>query len=113
MARLDEPEHVATDEHVVWCADFRDALLDEAGVVAVFLHADHPPAAAREQLQRDAACARKEVEGGRVVQVEVAPDDVEDVLLGEVGRRPRLECAGNLEMTTLIDTSDDAHDEFV
>ena len=86
-----------------------NALQDEAVMVAVLLYADHLGTASRQELKRDAARAGEEVKGCSTIKVDVAHQHIEDILLGKVCRWPRLESAGDVEMTTFVFTSDDSH----
>ncbi len=109
MTFLQETEHVATDEDVVCRADLLHALGDEGGVVAISLHTDDGCTAAGEHLKRDAAGTGEEVEGGGVVEVDIAIEDIEDVLLGEVGGRTCLESSWYVEVPTFILSGYDSH----
>ena len=91
------------------CLKFLQTLLDEAVMVAVGLDADYTAAAPREQFERDAARTREEIQCRRILEVEIAREHVEDVLFGEVGRRPRLKRAWDIEMPSLIFPSNDPH----
>lgn len=106
---LQVAEHVAADELVVGDAEFAHAFADEAGVVAVGLYADHLFAASRQQFERDAACACKEVEGTCAFKVDVCVEDIEDVLLRKVGGGTCLEGVRDVETATFVDACDDAH----
>ena len=109
VAGLEEAEGVAADEQVVVSTNLLHALSDEAGVVTVCLHADDLCASPGEHLQRDAAGAGKEVEGGDAVEVEVAAEHVEDVFLGKVCGWSCLKGTWHVEVTAFIDASDDSH----
>ena len=84
-------------------------MLDKPVMVAVGLDADYVAAAPREQFERDAARAGEQVEGSGAFEVDIPREHIEDVLLGEVGRGPCLECARYVEVTSLIFSGDDAH----
>ena len=90
-------------------AEFAHTFADEAGVVAVGFDADHLLAASRQQLERYAARAGKEVEGTCAFKVDVCVEDIEDVLLRKVGGGTCLEGVGNVEAATFVDACDDAH----
>ena len=79
-----------------------NALKDKAVMVAVLLYADHLGTASRQELKRDAARAGEEVEGRGTIEVDVAHEHIEDVLLGKVGGRPRLERARNVKVAALV-----------
>ena len=113
-AGLDETEHVATQREGLGVGiQFLQAVADEAVVVAVLLDADHLAAAAGEEFERDAARAGEEVEGGGSVEVDVAGEHVEDVLLGKVGGWPRLERARNLKVASLVFPSYNPHSSLI
>lgn len=102
LARLDEAEHVATDEDVVLRAELRHALADERRMVAVHLHAHNRSAAAREQFERDAARTSEEIERLCAIHIDVAVNHVEDILFGEVRCRTSLERARNIKVAPFI-----------
>ena len=80
------------------------AYLINIGVVGeVPLHGNHLAAAARQELEADAARAGKEVEHSPyLVEVEAVGKDVEEVFLGEVGGGTGLEGLGNVEATVAV-----------
>ena len=102
LAAFQETECVALDESVVEGGEFVYALLYEACMVSVHLHADHLVTASAEQFQRYAASACKKVERSTAFKVNVAHHHVEDVLLGKVCSGTCLEGAWHLEMTSFI-----------
>ena len=102
MTALEETEHVGTQWNAGLLAQFLDALADKAVMIPVHLYADHLTAASRQQFQRDAACAREEVEGRSVFEVHILHQHVEDVLLGKVGSGPRLKRTRNVEVPSLV-----------
>ena len=102
LARLDEAEHVATDEDVVLRAELRHALADERRMVTIHLHAHNRSAAAREQFERDAARTSEEIERLCAIHIDVAVNHVEDILFGEVRSRTCLERARNIEVAPFI-----------
>ena len=110
VAALYELEHIALDEVAAAVAQLLYALTNEAGVVAVFLHAHHLPASARQQFEAYAASAGKEVESGGAIEIDIAPHHIEDVLLGEVCRRASLKRMRHIEVPPLVYASDYAHD---
>ena len=77
VTRLDKAEHIATDEDMVLGAYLLDTLLDEACMIAIFLHTHNPLATTRKQFERDASRAREKVECCRFVKIEIATDDIE------------------------------------
>ena len=89
-----------------------DALQDEAVMVAVLLYADHLGTASRQELKRDAARAGEEVKGCGTIKVDVAHQHIEDILLGEVSRWPRLERARNVEVPSLVSSRYNPHSQL-
>ncbi len=65
VTRLDKAEHIATDEDMVLGAYLLDTLLDEACMIAIFLHTHDPLATTRKQFERDASVPEK----GRVLSI--------------------------------------------
>ena len=87
-----------------------EELLDEAMVTDIELHADDASATSADELQRNAARAGEEVEGCRCfAEVDVALQDVEEVLLGEVRRGTCRERARHVEVPAFVFTGDDSH----
>ena len=74
---------------------------DESVVRAVQLDSHHAGAAPREELQGDAARPGEEVERRCLLKVDVGAQHVEEVFLGEVGRRARFERARHVEVAAL------------
>ena len=109
VTTLKESEHVGTQGNASIVAQFLDALADKTVMVPVHLYADHLLTASRQQFQRDAACAREEVEGRSVFEVHILHQHVEDVLLGKVGSGPRLKRTRNIKMTSLLFFSYNPH----
>ena len=125
VAGLDETEDVAADCYHIGdsppvirfathsgggpSAKLLQAVLNEAVVVAVEFDADDVTAASREQFKGNAARAGEEVEGLGTVEVDVLNEHVEDVLLGKIRRRPRLERARNIEVAALVFSCNDSH----
>ena len=121
FAGLDETEDVAADCYHIGdsppvirsgggpSAKLLQAVLNEAVVVAIEFNADDVAAASREQFKGNAARAGEEVEGLGTVEVDVLNEHVEDVLLGKIRRRPRLERTRNVEVTALVFPSNDSH----
>lgn len=87
-----------------------EELLDEAMVTDIELHADDASAASADELQRNAARAGEEVEGRRCfAEVDVALQDIEEVLLGEVCRGTCRERARHVEVPAFVFAGDDSH----
>jgi len=103
-------ENVAANGQCRRVLQFVKELLDETMMANVKLHAYDTSAASADEFKRNAACAREEVESRRsLAEVDVALQDVEKVLLGEVRRRTCREAARHLEMPAFVFASDDAH----
>ena len=109
MATLDKTEHIGTEGNTTIVAQFLHAIADETVVVSIHLHTNHLLTAARQQLERDAACAREKVERDGFVQIYILCQHIEDVLLGKVRRGASLEGARDVEMTTFVFSCNDSH----
>ena len=109
MATLEKTKHIGTEGNTTIVAQFLYAIADETVVVSIHLHTNHLLTAARQQLERDAACAREKVERDGFVQIYILCQHIEDVLLGKVGGRPRLERARDVEMPSFVFACDNAH----
>jgi hypothetical protein len=68
--------------------------------------------ATRKEFEGDAACTRKEIErtGSLLLEVDVGPEDIKEILLGEICGGTSLERTGDIEMTTAIFTCYNSHD---
>lgn len=62
-----------------------------------------------ESISKEMLPVPEEVEGHRVLQVQIAIEHVEDVFLGEISGRTGLERAWYVEMTALIEPCDNSH----
>lgn len=71
-------------------------------MVAIEFHTYHTPATSRHQFEGYAACAREEVESRNAIEVDIAVENIEKVLLGKISRWPCLETAWDVEMTSLV-----------
>ena len=71
VAGLDVAEGIAAQREALVCFHFFHYFADEGVVVAVLLHAHYLLASARQQLDADAACPGKEVQGVQVAVLEV------------------------------------------
>ena len=114
LARLDEAEHVAAKgqdgrERVGRCGELLQTVADKTVVVTVQLDTDDMGTAARGELKGDAARAGEQIEGCRALQVDVAIQHVEDVLLGKVGSGPCLERPRYVEVPSFVSSSNDSH----
>jgi len=105
-----ELEGIAANGQCCRVLQLIEELLDEAVVAHVKLHADDAPAASADEFERDAARAGEEVEGcGCLAEVDVALQDVEEILLGEVRRGTCRERARHLEVPAFVLAGDDSH----
>ena len=78
-------------------------------VADVKLHAYDATAASAYEFKRNAARAGEEIEGRRgVAEVDVALQDVEEVLLREVRRGPCREAAWYLDVPALVLAGEDS-----
>lgn len=109
VAAFYESEYIALDECMVVCPYFGDALTDKTCVVAVGFHTDHLLAAPRKQFERYAARAREQVESGDAFKVEITAENIENVFLCKICRRPGLERAWDFKMAAFVDTCDYSH----
>ena len=112
MAGLQEAEYIATYQNIPFFIEFLETLADEIGMVTVCFYAYHLLATARYEFQGDASCSCEKVEGSGIFKVNVTLEHIEDVLLGEVCCRARLECTGNVKMASLIFSCNDSHISF-
>ena len=78
-------------------------------MVTVQLYAHHLLTTSRQQFQRDAARSREEVQGCSALEVDIARQYVEDVLLGKVRGGSCLERTWDIEMPSFIYACDDSH----
>ena len=88
---------------------FVNTLLYEACMVAVEFYTDNTAAATRQQFQRYASSAGKEVKGRCVFKINVTLKDIENVLFGKVRRRAGLETAWDIEVTSLVSSCYNSH----
>lgn len=109
LAALQESEHITTDERAVILAELLQALPYEGRMVAVQLHTCHVSASATEHFERDTARSGEEIEGRRILKVNVTIEHIEDILFCKVCCRSCLECAWHIEMATFIYSSDYSH----
>jgi len=109
-ALRDELQGVAADGECCRVLQLVEELLDEAMVADVKLHAYDASATSTDEFKRDAARAGKEVEGGRcLAEVDVALQDIEEILLGKVRRGTCREGTWYLEMSAFVFAGDDSH----
>ena len=78
-------------------------------MVTVEFDADHTAATAGEQFEGDAACAGEEIQRLGALEVDILRQHIEDILLGEVRCRPRLETPWNIEVPSFISSSYNPH----
>ena len=103
-------EHVSTHGEGLLGLQFVDETADEAEVKRVLLHRHHMATATTQQFERDAACARKEVEcRGSLIKVEIAVQHIEEIFLGKVRGGTSLEGAWDVEPASLVFSCDYSH----
>ena len=105
-----ELQGIASDGQCRRVLKLVEKLLDEAMVAHVKLHADDAAATSTDKFKRDTTRAGKKVECCRcLAEVEIALQDVEEVLLCEIGRRTCREGTRYLEMSAFVFAGDDSH----
>ena len=109
FARLHEAEDITAQRQACVSLQLLNTIADKAMMVAVLLDADDPAASTRQQFQRDTARAREEIEGCGSIEIQVARQNVEDVLLGEIRRGSRLERTRHVEVPSFISSRDNPH----
>lgn len=100
-ARFEVTEHIGTNHRPVFFTYLLQTLADKGGMITIGFYADHLTATTREQLQRDAARACKQVERRQAFEIDIAVEHVEDVFFGKIGGRTRFERAWNIKMPSL------------
>lgn len=108
MTTLQKAKYIAANRDAGLSIQLLQTVLYKTVMVGVLLYTNHLLATSREQFQRDAARAGKQIEGGRSVEVDIPQQHVEDILFRKVGGRPRLERARNLKMPAFIDACNDS-----
>ena len=93
-ARFQIAKHIAANHHPVFFTYLLQTLADKGDMITVGFYADHLTATTREQLQRDTARACKQVERRQAFEIDIAVEHVEDILLGKIGCRTRLNVRG-------------------
>ena len=109
LTGLNKLKHIASERCGCLSSEFLKTLLDETVMVSIHLHANHSAASSGKKLQGDAASAGEKVEGCGFFEIYILVKNIEDVLFGKVGSRPRLESAWNVEMSALVYSCNDAH----
>ena len=105
-----ELENIATNRQSRCVLQLVEKLLDKAMVADIKLHADDTSAATTDKFESDTARTREKVECCRsLAEVDIALQDIEEVLLGEVRRRTCREGTRHLEMPAFVFACDDAH----
>jgi hypothetical protein len=97
---IEKTEHIAAVDTQVVDFEVGSRFFDEGDVPFAHLHATHMQAAARHALETDASRARKEIERGGAVEVDVARKHIEKALFGKIGRWARRDVAWRREMST-------------
>lgn len=109
LARLYEAEHIAFDECTTVIIEFLQTLTNEVGMVAIQFDAYHRLCSTRQQLERYATRSGKEVESLAAIEVNISIHHVEDVLLGKVRCRTRLERTRHIEVPSLVFSCNYSH----
>ena len=103
-------KHIGTDGEGFLCLQLIHETADEAEVEWITLHRHHMSASSAQQFQGDASRTRKEVQcRGLFIEVQVSLQDIEEILLGKIGRRSGTERRGHIETTTSINSTYDSH----
>lgn len=97
---IEKAEHIAAIDAQVVDFEVGSRFFDKGDVPFAHLHATHMQAAARHALETDASRARKKVERGGVVEVDVARKHIEKALFGKIGRWARRDVAWRREVST-------------
>ena len=84
-------------------------LRNERSVGIVLFNGSYAPATTRNQLKRDTACSGKQIQGIQSLPINQVIQDVEEILLGKIGRRSGTERRGHIETTTSINSTYDSH----
>ena len=113
VTALDKAENIGTQGNTTIIAQLLNALADEAMVVTIHLDADHLLATTRHEFQGNTACAREQIEGCGVLEVNILRQHIKDVFFGKVRRRSRLERTWNVEVASLIFSGDNPHSSFL
>jgi len=79
-------------------------------MVTVEFDADDTATTTGQQFEGDAASAGEEIQSLGSLKVDVLGEHIEDVLLGKVRCRSRLETPWDIEVSSLIFSSNDAHE---
>ena len=95
-------EDVGFDRIEVPDAQLRRRLADEVVVYRIDFHRGYAPRSARCKLIADRAGSREEVQHVALLEIQQIAEDVEEVLLGEIGRRPRPQVAGRVDGPALV-----------
>jgi len=86
-------------------------LLDEAMMACIKLHTNDATATATDEFKRDAARSGEEVESRRCLgEIEIALQDIKEILLGKVRRRTCRETTRHLKVPAFVFAGDDSHD---
>lgn len=100
VVHIEKAEHIAAIDAQVVDFEVGSRFFDEGDVPFAHLHATHMQAAARHTLETDTSRARKKIERGGAVEVDVAREHIEKALFGEIGRWARRDVAWRREMST-------------
>jgi hypothetical protein len=107
-----ETEDISAQEgDVILATEGLQKAANEGDVLGIELYGGDMRAAAGQEFEGDAARAGKEIQGawGICLEVDVGTEDIEEVLLGEVGSGPRLEGSRDIKMASAVFASNDTH----
>lgn len=82
---------------------------DEGEVTRVFFDGNNTFPATRKKLQRNAPRARKEVDDGQPLKINIGPKNIKDVFFGKIGRGTCLEVGRNIKMPTPVFSCNCSH----
>ena len=80
-------------------------------MLSVLLHHNHLGASARQEFERYASRAAKEVERGGFLEVEVGTQHIEKIFFGKVCGGTRLEGTWHLKATAFVFSGNYTHDD--
>ena len=111
VAFLDVFEYICTHRETFVGLDLTHDLGDEGQVLRVLLDGNDTVASSGNQLDADATCAGKQVEGcDTILEINViVAKDIEQVFLGKVCGRTCLECMGDVESASFVNTANYSH----
>ncbi len=109
---IEKAEHIAAIDAQVVDFEVGSRFFDEGDVPFAHLHTAHMQAAARHALETDASRARKKIECGGAIEIDVARKHIEKALFGEIGRWARRDIAWRREVSTAKFSTNYSHFKF-